>query len=63
MAHKVFCAIVLTALRPVSYGFPKDKKGKVIAEAFDFKCWQCYAPSPDIFRPQQLVRNSMGQTV
>ena len=27
-----------TALRPVSYGFPKDKEGKGITEAFDFKC-------------------------
>ena len=52
MAHKVCCAIVFTALGPVSYGNPKDKKGKVIAEAFDSKRWQCYAPIPDILRPQ-----------
>ena len=37
MAHKVCCAIVFTALKQVSKGFPKEKKGKGIAEAFDFK--------------------------
>jgi hypothetical protein len=38
MANKDCWAIVSTALRSVSYGFPKDKKGKGIAEAFGFKC-------------------------